>query len=67
MYKNSFDKITEEKEGEFYESDFQKKGAILYSEDDGIELRVIAYNGYAYKIRINILKKDFEVILKKIC
>jgi hypothetical protein len=60
-----FDKITEEKEGEFYESDFQKKGAILYSEDDGIELRVIAYNGYAYKIRINILKKDFEVILKK--
>lgn len=60
-----FEKIAGEKEGEFYESDFQKKGAILFSEDDSIELRVVAYNGYAYKIRINILKKDFEVITKK--
>ena len=60
-----YDKIIKKKEGEFYESDFMKKGSILISEDDGIELKVIAYNGIAYKIRINFLKKDFEVIFSK--
>ena len=60
-----YDKIIKDKEGEFYESDFQKKGAIMASEDEGIILRIFAYNGYAYKVRINFLKKDFEVILKE--
>lgn len=60
-----YKKIISEKEGEFYENDFMKKGAILFSEEDGIELRVIAYNGYAYKIKVNFLKKDFELLLKK--
>ena len=60
-----YDKIIKNKEGEFYESDFQKKGALLASDDEGIELKIIAYNGYAYKVRINFLKKDFEVILRE--
>ena len=61
-----YDKITKDnKDGEFYENDFQKKGALLTSEDEGIELKIYAYNGYAYKVRINFLKKDFEVILKE--
>lgn len=60
-----YDKLTNETEGKFYESDFQKKGAIIYSEDDGIELKVIAYNGYAYKIRVNFLKKEYELISKQ--
>ena len=60
-----YDKITKKNEGEFYESDFIKKGAILDSEDEGIELKIIAYNGYAYKLKINFLKKDFEIILKE--
>ena len=54
-----------EKEGEFYESDFQKKGALLSSEDDGIDLNIISYNGYAIKLRINFLKKEFEIIEKE--
>ena len=57
--------ILKEKEGEFYESDFQKKGALLISEDDGIDLNIIAYNGYAFKLRINFLKKEFDVITKE--
>ena len=60
-----YDKITKDKDGEFYENDFQKKGALLASDDEGIELKIYAYNGYAYKVRINFLKKDFEVILKE--
>ena len=64
-----YDKIIKKKEEvEFYNFDFQKKGAILASESDGIELKIIAYNGYAYKIKINFLKKEFEVTCrKKIC
>ena len=57
--------IMKEKEGEFYESDFQKKGALLSSEDDGIDLNIISYNGYAIKLRINFLKKEFEIIEKE--
>ena len=60
-----YDKITKKNEGEFYESDFIKKGAILDSEDEGIELKIIAYNGYGYKLKINFLKKDFEIIAKE--
>jgi hypothetical protein len=63
-----YDKIIKKNEGEFYDNDFQKKGALLASETDGIVLKIVAYNGYAYNIRINFLKKDFEVIYrKKIC
>ena len=57
--------LIKENEGEFYEADFQKKGAILTSEDDDIELRIIAYNGFAYKLRINFLKKYFDIISKE--
>ena len=57
--------IVSEEEGKFYEGDFLKKGAILISEDDGIELKVIAYNGYAYKLRINFLKKNFDILTKE--
>ena len=57
--------IVSEEEGKFYEGDFFKKGAILISEDDGIELKVIAYNGYAYKLRINFLKKNFDILTKE--
>ena len=57
--------IVSEKEGQFYEGDFLKKGAILASEEDGIELKVIAYNGYAYKLRINFLKKNFDLLTKE--
>ena len=57
-----YDKIIKKNEGEFYESDFIRKGSILVSEDDGIILKVIAYNGVAYKIKINCFKKTFEVI-----
>ena len=56
-----YDKIIKNDEGKFYDLDFQKKGAILISEDDGIEIKVIAYNGCAYKIKVSFLKKDFDV------
>lgn len=60
-----YDELIEDKEGESYESDFARNGAILTSEDDGIQLTVIAYNGYAYKIKINFLKKEYELIMKE--
>ena len=60
-----YNSLINKNEGEFYEADFQKRGAILTSEDDGIELRIIAYNGFAYKLRINFLKKEFDIISKE--
>ena len=57
--------IIKEKEGEFYESDFRRKGALLSSKEDGIDLNIFAYNGYAFKLRINFLKKEFDVIEKE--
>ena len=60
-----YDKLIKKNEGEFYESDFIRKGSILVSDDDGIELKVIAYNGVAYKIRFNFLKKTFEIVFSK--
>ena len=60
----SYKDIIKDKEGDFYKSDFIKKGSILSGEEEGINLRVIAYNGYAYKIKIGFLKKDYEVVEK---
>ena len=44
---------------------FKKKGAILLADEESAELKIIAYNGYAYLLKINFLKKDFEVIQKE--
>ena len=57
--------LVKNKEGEFYESDFQKKGALLSGEEDGINLKVVSYNGFAFKIKVGFLKKDFEVVIKE--
>ena len=59
-----FNELITNKEGEFYDFDFQKKGAIISSEPEGIELNIIAYNGYAYKLRMNFIKKKYDVIQK---
>ena len=61
----NFIKVVQNKEGDFYESDFQKKGAILSGEEEGINLRVISYNGFAFKIKIGFYKNDFEVVEKQ--
>lgn len=61
----SYKDIIKDKEGDFYKSDFIKKGAILSGEEEGINLRVIAYNGYAYKIKIGFLKKNYELVEKE--
>ena len=53
------------KEGEYNKSDFDKKGALLVSEDNGNELSVISYNGYAYKISINFKELKYKVIKKQ--
>jgi hypothetical protein len=58
-------KLVKNKEGEFYESDFQKKGAILSGEEEGINLKVVAYNGFAFKIKVGFFKNDFEVVIKE--
>ena len=59
-----FDELIINKEGEFYDFDFQKKGAIISSDPEGIELNIIAYNGYAYKLRMNFIKKKYDIIKK---
>ena len=53
------------KEGEYNKNDFDKKGALLVSEDNGNELSVISYNGYAYKISINFKDLKYKVIKKE--
>lgn len=65
IIKIPYDKLVQNKEGDFYESDFQKKGAILSGEEEGINLRVISYNGFAFKIKIGFYKNDFEVVEKQ--
>ena len=63
----SNDKLNSGNEGEFHKKDFAEKGALLLSEDNGKDLNILAYNGYAYKIRINFEnKKDdsFELLSK---
>jgi hypothetical protein len=56
--------LKEEEGWELYNNSFSKKGAILISEDEGNELNILAYNGFAYKIRIDFKEKKYEVIKK---
>lgn len=65
IMKISYDEIIKDKEGDFYKSDFLKKGSILSGEEEGIHLRVISYNGYAYKLKIGFLKKEYELVTKE--
>ena len=65
IMKISYDEIIKDKEGDFYKSDFLKKGSILSGEEEGIHLRVISYNGYAYKRKIGFLKKEYELVTKE--
>ena len=65
IIKIPYNKLVKNKEGEFYESDFQKKGAILAGEEEGINLKVVAYNGFAFKIKVGFYKNDFEVVIKE--
>jgi hypothetical protein len=65
IMKISYDEIIKDKEGDFYKSDFLKKGSILSGEGEGIHLRVISYNGYAYKLKIGFLKKEYELVTKE--
>jgi uncharacterized protein YqkB len=53
------------KEGEYVQNDFKKKGAILVSEDESNILYVIAFNGYAYKIKVNLKDYKYELIKKE--
>lgn len=65
IIKIRYDELIKDKEGDFYESDFQNKGSILSGEENGINLRVISYCGYAFKIKIGFLKNDYEVVIKE--
>jgi hypothetical protein len=53
------------KEGEYVQSDFNKKGVILVSEDESNILNAIAYNGYAYKIKVNLKENKYELVKKE--
>ena len=52
-------------EGDYNKSDFDKKGALLVSEDKESELKVIGYNGYAYTIKISFKDLKYSVIKKE--
>lgn len=60
-----FKDIIKGNEGAYNKNDFDKKGAILVSEEKENELNVIAYNGYAYKIKINFKDLNYKVIKKE--
>ena len=57
--------LVQGKEGQYFKADFEKKGALLVSEDDANELDIIAYNGFAYKIKVNFNDKKYEVLKKE--
>ena len=59
-----FKDLIEGKEGEFVQKDFNSKGAILVSEDESQILNVIAYNGFAYKIKVNFKEYKYELLKK---
>jgi hypothetical protein len=56
-----FKDIIGENEGEYIKSDFNKNGAVIVSEDNENELNIIAYNGLAFKIKINFKDCKYEV------
>lgn len=60
-----YKQLTEEKDGNNFEPEFLKYGAILSSKDDEADLNIIAYNGFAYKLKINFYKKGYELLLKE--
>ena len=59
-----FKDLIEGKEGEFVEKDFNSKGAILISQDESDILNIIAYNGFAYKIKVNFKEYKYELLKK---
>lgn len=61
-----FKDLVKQNEGQFFNIDFKEKGAVLVSEDEGNELKIIAYNGYAYKIQVDLKNYKYEV-LNKVC
>ena len=58
-----YEKILEKEEGEYYKNFFSEKGALLYS-DNNDELIIIAYNGLAFKIKINFKDNSYKIISK---
>lgn len=52
--------ILKKGEGDYYKNDFNEKGAMLYS-DNNDELIIVAYNGIAFKIKINFKEKKYKV------
>ena len=59
-----YENILEKGEGVFYKNDFEEKGGIIYS-DNNDELNIIAYNGFAFKIKINFKEMTYKTILKE--
>lgn len=51
-------------EGQFFSIDFKERGAVLVSEDEGNELNIIACNGFAYKIKVDLKNYKYELLLK---
>ena len=59
-----YQNILENMEGLFFQNNFAKKGAVLFSDNDD-ELIIIAYNGFAFKIKINFKELSYKVVLKE--
>ena len=59
-----YESILEKGEGVFYKNNFAEKGAVLYS-DNNDELNIIAYNGFAFKIKINFKEMTYKTVLKE--
>lgn len=52
--------ILQNEEGSYYKNDFSEKGSMLYS-DNNDELIIVAYNGIAFKIKIDFKEKKYKV------
>lgn len=59
-----YENILEKEEGIFFKNDFSEKGAILYC-DNNTDLYVIAYNGIALKINIDLKNLTYKVMKKE--
>ena len=53
--------ILKKGEGEYFKNDFAEKGALLYSNNNDDELSIIAYNGIAFKVKINFKEKKYNI------
>lgn len=48
-----------------FQSDFEENGAILVGNEENDELTAIAFNGFAYKLKLDFEQKTYKILMEK--